>query len=103
MQTSQTNHAKGCDIKMRSKRNSTLEVLRIISMMMVIGLHYMNVRIGGGLNTERIFNKISDHIIESICITSVNIFVLISGYFIGQQNGKESMIPCHGIVIQWVL
>jgi len=66
---------------MKNSRNSTLEILRIISMMMVIGLHYMNKTIGGGLNTQLEVNIVSSHILESICITSVNIFVLISGYF----------------------
>ena len=71
---------------MNNSRNSTLEILRIISMIMVIGLHYMNISIGGGFNTER--NIVSAHIIESICITSVNIFVLISGYFM--QSAKTT-------------
>ena len=31
---------------MNNSRNSTLEILRIISMIMVIGLHYMNKTIG---------------------------------------------------------
>ncbi len=66
---------------MNNSRNSTLEILRIISMIMVIGLHYMNKTIGGGLNTALKVNIISSHIFESICITSVNVFVLISGYF----------------------
>ena len=66
---------------MSKNRNSTLEILRILSMMMVIGLHYMNKSIGGGLNTELKMNVIIAHCLESVCITSVNVFVLISGYF----------------------
>ena len=73
---------------MKNSRNSTLEILRIISMIMVIGLHYMNKTIGGGLNTELKGNIVSSHIIESICITSVNVFVLISGYFM--QSAKTT-------------
>ena len=73
---------------MKNSRNSTLEILRIISMIMVIGLHYMNRTIGGGLNTELKVNIISSHILESICITSVNVFVLISGYFM--QSAKTT-------------
>ena len=73
---------------MNNSRNSTLEILRIISMMMVIGLHYMNQSIGGGLNTELKVNIVSSHILESICISSVNIFVLISGYFM--QSAKTT-------------
>lgn len=73
---------------MNNSRNSTLEILRIISMVMVIGLHYMNKTIGGGFNTELKVNIVSSHILESICITSVNIFVLISGYFM--QSAKTT-------------
>ena len=73
---------------MKNSRNSTIETLRIISMIMVIGLHYMNKTMGGGLNTELKANIVSSHILESICITSVNIFVLISGYFM--QSAKTT-------------
>lgn len=61
-------------------------MLRILSMMMVIGLHYLNREIGGGLTTEYKMNIISTHILESICITSVNVFVLISGYFMASAK-----------------
>lgn len=73
---------------MKTKRNSTIEALRILSMMMIVALHYMNKSIGGGLNTELHINVITSHIIESICITSVSVFVLISGYYM--QNDKTT-------------
>lgn len=89
-----------------------MEILRIISMMMVVALHYMNKTIGGGLNTELPVNIISSHIIESVCITSVNIFVLISGYYMQsvKTTGLKKAIdlyllmlfyhlPCFGVAV----
>lgn len=31
----------------REERNSTIEILRIVAMLFVVGLHYMNYTIGG--------------------------------------------------------
>jgi len=86
---------------MKNSRNSTLEILRIISMMMVIGLHYMNKTIGGGFNTELPVNIISSHILESICITSVNVFVLISGYFMlsAKTTGLKKAIDLYLVML----
>ena len=62
-------------------RNSTIESLRIISVFMILGLHYLNVNIGGGLLTTNVINSIIGHLIESFCIISINCLVLITGYF----------------------
>ena len=71
---------------MNKKRNSTIEMLRIISMLGVVSLHYFNKKIGGVLNTTVPANIYIAHFLESLCITSVNIFVLISGYFMIHQK-----------------
>lgn len=67
-------------------RNSNLEMLRIISMIMIIALHYLNN--GEILNTLTLTDK-NYHlcwILESVSYCSVNCFVLISGYFLSNQN-----------------
>lgn len=64
-------------------RESNLELLRIIATIFVIILHYNNVGIGGG------FRYTADlgyhyHVLlgfEMISICAVNIFIMISGYF----------------------
>lgn len=70
----------------KHERNSTIEFLRIASMVLVVSLHYMNASMGGGLLTNLTFNKIWIYGIESIGIMAVNIFVLISGYFLVYQK-----------------
>ena len=61
-------------------RNSNIELLRIVSMFMIIGLHYFNGEMGGGLLfvSQNSVNYWLTHIFESIFITGVNIFVCIT-------------------------
>ncbi len=64
------------------KRNSNVELLRIISMIMIIAHHYayhggFDFNINAGL-----FNKILVHILSLGGKIGVNIFVLITGYYL---------------------
>uniref|UniRef100_UPI00352A7175 acyltransferase n=1 Tax=Aerococcus urinaeequi TaxID=51665 RepID=UPI00352A7175 len=64
-------------------RKSNFELLRIISMMMVVGLHYLNPSMGGAL-AEQSSTEINYYItfaLESLFIVGVNCFILITGYF----------------------
>lgn len=51
-------------------------------MLMIVGLHYFNRGIGGVLNTTNRVNHILAFSLESVCIPAVNVFVLISGYYL---------------------
>ena len=64
-------------------RESNFELLRIISMMMIIGLHYFNSSMGGAIDNVNsgTINYYLTYLLESIFIIGVNVFVLISGYF----------------------
>lgn len=66
------------------KRDSNIELLRIILMIMILGLHANFVALGvPGFNSFRV-NPISDSLRifwESVCIGAVNAFVLISGWY----------------------
>lgn len=70
---------------MESKeRLSNIELLRILSMLMVIGLHCNYVSLG--IPTEHTlsantFGECLRIVIENACLVSVNVYVLISGYF----------------------
>ena len=57
-----------------------IELLRIIAMMMVVGLHYLNF--GGILWSDAIVNRRIAWGVESFLFVAVNCYVLISGYFL---------------------
>lgn len=81
---------------MESKiRNSNIELLRIVAILMVLTLHYLNPNMGGALKEitkgESYYYLIK--FIESFCIIAVNLFVIISGYFmINNKKVKLSKI-----------
>lgn len=65
----------------KEKRNSNFELLRIIAMIMIVSLHTLGH--GGGLTNTTVnsMNFVFNHILESLSIVAVNVFILISGYF----------------------
>lgn len=70
------------------ERNIGLDLLRIISMIMVITLHYL-VK-GGLLETENVskFYYVVYYTLEFLSIVAVNCYVLISGYFLVKSEFK---------------
>lgn len=65
------------------KRQANFELLRIIAMYMVVVMHYLNHTVdsmffGGGLSGLRT----AAILLDSLCIAAVNVYVLISGYFL---------------------
>lgn len=75
---------------MESNRKSNFELLRIVCILMIIGLHYNNARMGGALGNviEGTPNYYIVHFTESLFIVAVNVFILITGYF---SYKKESV------------
>lgn len=67
----------------KPNRDSNIELLRILSMLGVVILHYNNATMGGGLAfvEEDSLNETVLHILESFFIFGVNLFIMISGYF----------------------
>lgn len=69
----------------KAARNSNIELLRILAMLMIVALHYLNGSMGGALDPNNIqqgtVNYYIANLFETICIISVNIFVLITGYY----------------------
>ena len=64
-------------------RQSNIELIRIFVILMVLTLHYLNPNMGGALKE---INKGDTYyyvikVIESFSIISVNLFIIISGYF----------------------
>ena len=73
--------------KRYSRRDANFELLRILAMFMVIVLHYLA---HGGLLPEASVplnrDTITGAVIESLCIAAVNVWVLISGYFLSRTG-----------------
>lgn len=68
--------------EVKRKRNANIELLRIISIIMVSMLHALNK--GGALHnlaTEPSVNAWIAWVLEVLSVSAVNIFFLISGYF----------------------
>lgn len=71
------------------KRIVSIELLRIISMMMVVMLHYLSK--GEFLQSLLDPFGINSYIawfLESFCIVAVNVYMLISGYFLVESSFK---------------
>lgn len=64
-------------------RQSNMELLRVVAMLMIITLHYLDkgevLPDFSGMNT---FNHYISWLLEAFCFVAVNIYVLISGYFL---------------------
>lgn len=67
----------------QKKRMANIETLRLVAMMMVVSLHYLGK--GGLLGRLDGPLSVKDHaawLLESFSIVAVNVYVLISGYFL---------------------
>ena len=76
---------------MTQKRNANIELLRIVAMLMILTLHFnfqskALLELGEPASHVRIFATI----LEAIAITGVNVYVLISGYFLSASTVKFS-------------
>lgn len=81
----------GTTVQTRKERKSNFELLRCILILFVIILHYNNRNIGGALqyvapgSTSYYFL----YMIEALAICAVNVFVLISGYFLSVSKTRK--------------
>lgn len=69
-----------------AEKNINVELLRVISMLMILMLHYFNqgkvleLTKTGGITYYLVW------IVEGICFISVNLYMLISGYFLSNKR-----------------
>lgn len=75
-------------------RMANLELLRCLAMMMVIVLHYLGK---GNLlpplnSTEMNATGIMAWVLEALCIVAVNVYMMISGYFLCTSSFKLSRL-----------
>lgn len=68
-------------------REANMELLRIIAMFMIISLHYFSKgNIIGNFSATMGFNESLAWVLETLSIVSVNVFVLISGYYLVESG-----------------
>ncbi|WAT23973.1 acyltransferase [Aerococcus urinaeequi] len=82
-------------------RKSNFELLRIVSMLMIVALHYFNGEMGGALKQQTFgeTNYFITLMLVSFSIVGVNIFVLITGYFMANTKSIILAKPL-GLLIQ---
>lgn len=77
----------------QNKRQANFEILRTIAMLMVIVLHYLNdARFLPESGMELSDRQAVGAMLESFCIVAVNVYILISGYFMVHAGFKLSRI-----------
>lgn len=69
---------------MQSKRNLSLDLLKIISMIMIVILHLLSK--GNGLHSTIVAHRNLSWLIETFCSCAVDVYVIISGYFLYEGN-----------------
>lgn len=77
----------------KSKRKANYELLRIIAMLMVVVMHYLNhtgalLTLGESADARRMIGTL----LEAFCIVAVNVYVLISGYFLVESGFRIKRI-----------
>lgn len=87
-----------------SSRASNIELLRIITMFGVIILHYNNESIGGAFKyvAPSSLNYYVLDFLESVFICAVDLFVLITGYYMINTQ-KRSIIKPLKLIIQVIV
>ena len=75
----------------KSSRESNIELLRLLAGMGVIVLHFNYFPGGGGaLETASGVNFYVLLVLEILCVSAVNIFILISGYYGCESKKNEN-------------
>lgn len=84
-----------------STRNPNFEILRIIAIIMILILHYLNGDLGGALsNTIAGTNNFyAIRFIEGFSIVAVNCFVLITGYYMIDKTAIKLYKPINLVLI----
>lgn len=78
--------------KIKQTRESGVELLRILAMMGVVLLHYNNATMGQALALvqEGSINQYIVYFVENLCVCGVNIYVLISGYYMCMSQKRTA-------------
>jgi len=85
-----------------SQRNSNIEFLRILLMIGVIILHINNPSIGGAMLYVAGYKKWLIYFFESIFVCSVDLFIMISGYYLINIDTRNVWKPVE-LIFQVIL
>lgn len=87
-----------------NKRESGIELLRIIAALFVIVLHYCNGDLGEALNyvAKGSINEYSLFFFRSLSACAVNVFIVISGYYLCYTNKRTWDKPIY-LILQLIL
>lgn len=80
-------------------RYSNFELLRIVAILMVLTLHYFGM--GGGMSNVPVgsLNYYFMHFLEGSSIIAVNLFVLITGYFMAGRQKIQVIKPLNLVFV----
>lgn len=76
-------------------RDSNIELLRILAILSVIVCHYNNPGMGGGLKyvLPGSINQYLLYFIMSVCVSAVDLFIIITGYYMCRSNKIRLVKP----------
>ena len=89
---------------MISKRQSNIELLRILAMFMILVIHANMISLPKPLSSDLALNLLSTttrYFIESLGIVGVNVFVMISGWFLIRTRLKSVLSFLFQIIVLW--
>ena len=88
----------------KSERNSSLELLRILAMLGIVILHYNNDSFGGALLYVHYASVNRYYLILTECISvcSIDLFIMISAYFLSATN-KRRLSKAVELFVQMIL
>ncbi|AMB99865.1 hypothetical protein AWM75_07750 [Aerococcus urinaehominis] len=80
---------------MAKERQTNFEAIRLVAMVMVVALHYFNGSLGGALSQTTVgsANYYLTYLGESLAIIGVNLFVLLTAYFMAGKTSIQLIKP----------
>jgi len=87
--------------KTKNSRQSNIELLRILAAMGVIVLHYNNETIGAAFSVARSVpqNYFLLMFLQAVFVSAVNLFIVISGFFLIQTEKRDLRKPLQLVVL----
>ena len=89
----------------RNVRQSNIELLRVLCMLGVVVLHFNNPVIGGAIDkvAPASMHRLVLCVAESIAVCAVDLFVLITGYFLCTSSKSRSVVKPIKLLVQVIV